>query len=566
MVAINKGQQLIAIEQLALIKNRFGKPFRDDKIKLLKQIETCKLFSVGALKKYHDCLLFLIAYPENQLLFTLAQAELKRVNEVLKSKASLNNETEQRQLFSSGMNHSKMICSYSYDLVKWLCNQYPEQIEFYSSDATSDKQQEVLRILMPTAQHQLIDEGNVLTFNKWLSLSVNSKNKNRLPFLISRFETLADEAIRDVLFASLKIFVSITLNDNMYSRSTGVALAGAVFYHDALRKKSNADFIFSNEPIQIKRLNANEKEHLLAVARMSLCCLQRETNPVTYAQASATEYYEMQRGISIALFTMKASRRLTLESYIGYMAFKNGVPVAYGGGWIYNLQSKIGINVYEPFRGGESAFIFTEVLRLYAARFNVKYFIAESYQIGKGNNDGINSGAFWFYYRLGFRPMEKELSALALTEFDKLMDDKNYRTPKATLKKLALSNMQLIDKGYIGISCLDLTKLSLAQIKNKAVRYNSYTLSKTKNCFDEAIKTLAVKDFKSWPVDEQQSFIRLSNFVVMIEELPYWSKKEKTDLVKLMRSKGSPSEATFIKYVQHHGKLVNGLNKIVTQP
>lgn len=28
------------------------------------------------------------------------------------------------------------------------------------------------------------------------------------------------------------------------------------------------------------------------------------------------------------------------------------------------------------------------------------------------------------YYRLGFRPMEKELSALALSEFDKLMADK----------------------------------------------------------------------------------------------------------------------------------------------
>lgn len=560
MVATNEVQQLIEIEQLALIKNRFGKPFRDDKIKLLKQIETCKSFKIGALKKYHECLLFLIAYPENQLLFTLALSELKRVNDVLKSKAALND----GQLFSSGMNHSKMICSYSYDLVKWLYHQYPTAVEFYSCDATSDKQQEVMRLLMPFVQHQLIEEGNTLSFTKWMALSVKNKNSNRLGWIIKRFDAISDEAVRDFLFASLKIFVSITLNDNMHSRSTGVELAGSVFYHDAMLKKSSADFIFFNEPIQIKRLNANEKEHLLAVARMSLCCLQRETNPITYAEASATEYYELQRGISIALFTMKASRRLTLESYIGYMAFKNGAPVAYGGGWIYNLQSKIGVNVYEPFRGGESAFIFTEVLRLYAARFNVKCFIAEPYQIGKGNKDGVNSGAFWFYYRLGFRPMEKELSVLAKAEFDKLMANKNYRTPKATLKKLALSNMHLRDKAHEGFSFLDLTKLSLAQIKNEAEKYNSYTLSNSENCFDEVMKKLAVNDFKSWPFDEQQSFIRLSNFVVMIEELPYWSKKEKTDLVKLMRSKGSASEATFIKYLQQHGKLVKGLNKMVT--
>ena len=47
-----------------------------------------------------------------------------------------------------------------------------------------------------------------------------------------------------------------------------------------------------------------------------------------------TRLFNCGRGLAIALFGIKKERRLSLESYIGYMAFKNNIPVAYGGGWI----------------------------------------------------------------------------------------------------------------------------------------------------------------------------------------------------------------------------------------
>ena len=94
------------------------------------------------------------------------------------------------------------------------------------------------------------------------------------------------------------------------------------------------------------------------------------------------------------------------------MAFKNGIPIAYGGGWIWGLRCRIGISIYPDFRKGESAWIFGQVLRLYYQYFNARHFIIRTNQFGKGNHDGLKTGAFWFYYKLGFRPCNKELRKL----------------------------------------------------------------------------------------------------------------------------------------------------------
>jgi hypothetical protein len=40
----------------------------------------------------------------------------------------------------------------------------------------------------------------------------------------------------------------------------------------------------------------------------------------------------------------------------------------------------------------------------------VEVFSLDPYQIGHENEEGIESGAFWFYRKLGFRPVRPELA------------------------------------------------------------------------------------------------------------------------------------------------------------
>ena len=138
---------------------------------------------------------------------------------------------------------------------------------------------------------------------------------------------------------------------------------------------------------------------------------------------------------------MLPERRLPLESYIGFMMFKNGYPMAYGGGWLFGKRSLLGINIFEAFRGGESAFVFAQLLRTYKNAFGADYFEVEPYQFGKDNPEGLQSGAFWFYYRFGFRPVDEALNKLATEESKRIQSEKGYRSPISTLKLFTKSNV-----------------------------------------------------------------------------------------------------------------------------
>lgn len=84
-----------------------------------------------------------------------------------------------------------------------------------------------------------------------------------------------------------------------------------------------------------------------------------------------------------------------------------------------------------------------QLLRTYIQVFDLKYIEIDSYQFGKDNMDGIRSGAYWFYYRYGFRSVNRTLSQLASREAVLIKSKVGYRTTENTLIELAESNIAL---------------------------------------------------------------------------------------------------------------------------
>ena len=105
--------------------------------------------------------------------------------------------------------------------------------------------------------------------------------------------------------------------------------------------------------------------------------------------------------------------RLPLRAYHAALIFKNGVPVAYFEGLSIFERMESGFNLYYTFRDGETAWIFARVLRLMNQLLGVTVFSIDPYQVGHKNEEGIESGAFWFYRKLGFRPGRPSLLKLA---------------------------------------------------------------------------------------------------------------------------------------------------------
>ena len=86
----------------------------------------------------------------------------------------------------------------------------------------------------------------------------------------------------------------------------------------------------------------------------------REIDPINYTVAKLVSYYHLPRGISVALVGMVPERRHPIDSYMGYIVFKNRLPVAYAASWILFNSARIGLNVFYNYRGGESKYIFEQ--------------------------------------------------------------------------------------------------------------------------------------------------------------------------------------------------------------
>ncbi len=101
-------------------------------------------------------------------------------------------------------------------------------------------------------------------------------------------------------------------------------LALPIYYHTKpLDKKINLqDITQQTLPTPVK-LTDKDKSQIIDAAKMTLFYLYRETEPFTNANKDDITLFQLDKGISIALFGSNNDKRYSLESYIGYLVFKN---------------------------------------------------------------------------------------------------------------------------------------------------------------------------------------------------------------------------------------------------
>ncbi|HRD51166.1 MAG TPA: hypothetical protein PKY96_00815 [Flavobacteriales bacterium] len=393
--------------------------------------------TAASLQELHDLFLFVEAHPASpsQLevarhgLVAIAAHVLKPAHERLRS-----------ALRDSGISGTETVGLYSLTLVRWLLAHWPKDVRLSSVEASVDELAELLRPMLTEAEREAMDmhDGDVA------SLMALLFGKDPCKQLLDLVELLdahpASDELRETLFARLQVYISISSGFPSLTALRGPA--HPTFIHaDSLQRGVDLHATVAKGIGPPLALNKRQRSQLVNDARAILCLMQRETDPITYAQE--VQAFDMGRGLVIALFHMDAAHRLALESYVGFMAFKNGVPLGYGGAWLFPARSKVGINVFPSLRGGESAWFFAQLLRLYRQRFGVGVFEAENYQLGYGNADGLKSGAYWFYYRLGFRPWDERLGRIAAREVERMLRNKAYQPPLRTLKELVADGLVL---------------------------------------------------------------------------------------------------------------------------
>ena len=349
---------------------------------------------------------------------------------------------------------------------------------------------------MPKVESEILQDANE-NWRSWFKATMQ-KGEDMLDRFIAVFDgSVIRPEVRDELWNAIGINVEIEFTTHL---CLPVPLT-TPYYHRSLIKK-NFNRQQDIKPIPIK-LDETAAAQIIHCSRMILIRHLREIDPISFTAPKLITYYHLQRGISIALMGMVPERRHPIDSYMGYVVFKNGLPVAYAGSWILFDSGRIGLNIFPAYRGGESQYIFDQVLKLHRKVYRLKRFSVDPYQIGKENNDGIRSGAFWVYYHAGYRPIGKEQKQLAEAEALLIKTKPGHRSPAVVLKKLSDSRMEFIlQKGAVGFDATDLSRAYASIVKDQ---YNNNRKAAEEQCFKKLVLLLQLKNYQ----EENMWFISL---------------------------------------------------------
>lgn len=402
----------------------------------LEEAESFDFSNLSSLIGLHDALLLLEAYPPSVELYERATI-LLRAFDVFTKRYLRRHKSASAKLVNSGLKGTEIQGAFTYPMLHALRKQFPAYLFLHSFDEEGPDCGSVLRHFLPAVEFEAVTAE---AERDQLLDTLYGKGDHLVHIIDSLSADRVPAALRDQLFDQLKIYAGIILDGKVPDRTSARGLPAKPYIHTEILKKLNPQEVIAKALPAAEKLTKEQEQKLVLHSMCMLATLNRETDPISTCAENGVTLFQLERGVSVALFSMEPERRMPLESYIGYMLYKNGVPQAYGGAWIFGNRALFGINIFEPFRGGESSNVILQLLRVYHQHFGVTAFSVEPYQYGEGNPEGIESGAYWFYYKLGFRSDDKKLAALAEKEMKKMKAGK-HRSSHATLRKFTGSRI-----------------------------------------------------------------------------------------------------------------------------
>lgn len=450
-----------ALASLQGLINEFDQPAVTKAVSLLQKISRMALPADKHLVQYYEMLLFICAYPASARIRLLAEAELKRITLFLKMKKGAPGLVP----YNEGLPYTYILTRFSPDFLRTILANNDLRVEFDSFYDASLSLNDVLNITLPS---MLKAETTAGLSNTDLLDLLQVKPDEYASFLLGQFEQLQDyPLLKDLFMERLDMYVKLVPRNEKFSKAYNRIPVNSLYYHADLLKKFDHQELLHRALAPYIKPGAAETAELVKVIRNSMSLTVREIDPASFMEPASMRIWELERGLQIALYSMIPQRQLPLETYFGFTFFKNGIPISYGGIWAFGKLARLGLNIFEPYRGGESGYLLCQLMRVCRQALGVSYFEIEPYQFGLDNPGGIKSGAFWFYHKYGFRPVDKSLQQLAAAEYKKIKTKKNYRSPEKTLLRFTESNIFLNLEKTPPLDVLKITSRLLSAIKKQ---------------------------------------------------------------------------------------------------
>jgi hypothetical protein len=537
--------------------------------KLLVQLGRRRFPDAAPLIRFHELLLFLRAYPHTPALRVNTEELLasfhKRVTRLRIAGEDVTALIDPRVSGIAGTGFSAI---WSYDIARYLAARYPSRVEIDWDGYEGEEQMvSVLKTFLP-----LFEDGAYVVYPvpylAWIH-SAKRPNETDLAWLLRQFEHLPiDERAKANLFDSLNLWVHWKLGNSPATRTKMRVPVKKVFYHDGpLIRRSGVSLdreLEDRSPLPLEKLSRADGEKLVSLGRDMMTVRYRELHGFTYSDPKHVLRAAAGRGVEFVIWGLPRERRLPLLGYHAVLILKNGVPIGYAESLALFERSEVGINLFYTFRDGESAWIYARLLRFLRQYLNASVFSVEPYQLGSHNKEGIEAGAFWFYRKLGFRPVQPRVARMVAREERKLTNHPRYRTPSRILRQLAAGHLVYEAPTTPHPGAWDnfrVPNIGLA-VQRLLARHSGVDERKLRQkLVTSAAQALGVRptDFSA---SEHRVFSDLALVLAMIPDLSRWSKDEKRAIRKLVRAKAGSDEMLYVRLLQGHQKIRDGLRMI----
>lgn len=512
--------------------------------------------SFRALDQLHDDLLFLCAFPDSAEIQAMARRALARVEPALRALSR----RQRARADDTGMAGTISAYTPTAEIAQWITARWPRaaELDWAAIDDTSAIDA-MIRPLLHPAEDDGFESGEFST-RAWMDSERDRARESALAWLMA-----SAAAAPPAAYAAFRAQYDLNAPQMRWSlaKSPASVTHNALVVHEvvsrtAMRRVMGDPIAGIAQPLPgIALLPEPEAVAVIDVARATLAARCREVYAFSHANAAEVWWCPLGEGVGLAVLGVRPARRLSLESNYGYVLFSNGVPVGYGGVTPLWHQANTGLNIFAPFRGSEAAFLWQQTLRAFHTLFGVTRFVVDAVQFGEDNDEAIASGAYWFYWRMGFRPYEPAQRERAEREAARLARSRAKKSSSATLRALAHGTLHLVLPGgdahpYFPEPWLARCAHGAAQLLERTHPHDHRAAAwEIALGLARELGLPAEDPFAGFSAAEREGFVRLAPLVWVAGGVKGLSARQRVTLVGMLRAKGGVTERPFVALAMH---------------
>ncbi|MFQ5961107.1 MAG: hypothetical protein ACE5MG_06900, partial [Candidatus Methylomirabilales bacterium] len=510
--------------------------------------------------RLHEILCFLRAYPDDRDI----HAQVERMLAGFADRADLR--SHRAALVDTGIAGTPIRYPFFWFTARWLARRWPDRLSIdWANFDNRHKLEEILHLLLPYCETPALDE---LKFppRDWIH-RLKGSTETDAAFLIRRFETLrADSFGRERIYEDLDIPIRLAPGPDTPARTRAKYPAAPLVFQTRplVRSRPSLRHEINRSPPRVRSLAPQDAQTLINLAREAMVTRSRDLDIFEHANKHDVRLVDCGQGLQFVCIGAIPERRLMLEAVYGFLTLKNGVPIGYVLAASLFRSSEVGYNVFETYRGAEAAFTYGRALAMVRHLFGSDTLMVPPFQLGYDNPEALRSGAWWFYYKLGFRPRDPQVRRILRRELNQMTSNPRHRSSLATLQELAAKNMYLDlhrpRKDVMGR--FSLGNIGLRVTRYIADRFGADREAATRTCSREAVRLLGLSSLRGFSTGERLAWERWSPLMMSLPGVDRWTSAEKQALVRVVRAKGSRSESDFVWRFDRHRRLRDAILKL----